>query len=72
MLDLKHTFNLSQATLIKTMHCIKSRRLLEEVSAISIINLIAQRLGFYQISPYLANIIQHENNINIENGWKSF
>ena len=31
-------------------------------------NHISQRPRFYQISPYLGNIIQHENNIRIENG----
>ena len=44
----------------------KSHRLLES-AVIPISNHIPQRLGFYLISPYLANIILHENNIKIEN-----
>ena len=67
MIDLKHTFNFSQATLIKLIHCKKFRRLLKYV-AISKTNYIKQCPGFYQISPYLAHIILHENNIKIENG----
>ena len=59
MIDLKHTFNFFQAILIKPIYCKTSRELLES-AVISISNHISQRPGFYQISPYLANIIQHE------------
>ena len=54
MLDPKHTFNFSQATIIKPIHCKKS-------AVIFVRN---------HISPYLANIIQHEHNIKIEKGIK--
>ena len=54
----------SQGTLIKPKHCKKSRRLLES-AIISKTNYIKQRPGFYQISPFLANIIL--NKIKIEN-----
>ena len=67
MLDLKHTFDFSQVTLIKPIDCKKSRRLFES-AAISKTKHIKQRPGFYQISPYLADIILHENKIEIENG----
>ena len=63
----KHTFNFSQVTEIKPIHCKKSHKLIES-AVISISNHIPQRPGFYQISPYLANIILHENNIKIKNG----
>ena len=66
MLELKHAFNFSQATLIKPIHFKKSQRLLESV-VISKTNYIKEHLGFYQISPYLANIILNENRIKIEN-----
>ena len=55
-LELKYTFNFSQATLIKPIHCKKSQRLLES-AVISETNHIKQCSGFYQILPYLANII---------------
>ena len=62
MLYFKHTFNFSKATLIKPIHCKKSRRLL--VSAvISQSKHVKQRAGFYPISLYLADIILRENNI---------
>ena len=67
MLELKHTFIFSQATLIKPIHYKKSQRLLES-AVISKINHIKQRPGFPQISPYLLNIILNENKINMENG----
>ena len=70
MLDLKHTFNFSQAIQIKPIHCKMSRNLLES-AVISKSNYIPQIPGFNQILSYLANIIPHENNINIKNGWKS-
>ena len=66
ILALKHTSNVSKATLIKPIHCKKSCWLLESI-IISISNHIPQRPGFYQTSPYLANTILHENNIKIEN-----
>ena len=67
MLVLKHTFNFFQATVIKRKHCKNSCRLLES-AVISKTNHVKQRLGFYQISLYLVDIIQYENNIKIENG----
>ena len=66
MLDIKHTFNISQATLLKPIYCEKSRRLLES-AVIFKTNHIKQRKGFFQISSYLADML-HENNIRIENG----
>ena len=63
MLDLKHTFNFSQATLVKPIHCIQ-----QESAVNSQCNHIKQRPGFYQISSYLADIILQENYIKIENG----
>ena len=66
MLDLKHTFNFSQATLIKPIHCKKICRLLES-TVFSKIKHIKQRPRFFQILPYL-DIILHENNLKIENG----
>ena len=57
----------SQTTLIKPIHCKKSRRLIES-TIISKTNHIKQHPGFYHTSLNLANILQHENNIKIENG----
>ena len=71
LLELQHTFDLSQATLIKPTHSKTSRRLLES-AVISKRNHIKQRPGFYQISPYLANIILNENKIKMENGSEFF
>ena len=51
MLEFKHTFNFSQATLIKLIH----NRLLES-EVISKTNDIGQRPEIYPISPFLANI----------------
>ena len=65
MLELKHTFNFSQATLIKPIQCKKYQRLLES-AVISKTNHIKQRPGFYQISPYLANMILSENKIKVQ------
>ena len=65
ILEHEHTINFSRATLIKLIHYKTSRRLLE-TAGISKTNHIRLRPGFYQISPYLANIILHENNIKIE------
>ena len=48
----------------------KSHGLLES-AVISKTNHIKQLHGFYQISPYLADVILHENNIRIENGYKN-
>ena len=58
--ELKHIFNFSEATLIKPIPCKKSRWLLES-AVISKANYIWQHPGFYQILPYLANIINHES-----------
>ena len=66
MLELKHTFNFSQATLIKPINCKKSRTLLESV-VISKTNHIKWHPGFNQMSPYMMNIILNENKIKIEN-----
>ena len=73
MIDLKQPFNFSQATLIKPIHCKKKkkRRLLES-AVISKTNHVKQRPSFYKISPDLADIILHEDNIKIENGFKQF
>ena len=71
MLDLKHIFNFSQASLIKSINCKNSRRQLES-AVISRSKHIKQRLGFYQISPYLADIILRENNTEVENGLEKF
>ena len=68
MLDFKHTFDLSQATLIKRLHCKKSRRLLESAIISHSKRIIKQRSGFDQISPYFADIILRANNIVNENG----
>ena len=65
MLEIKHTFNFSQATLNKPIHCKKSHKLLES-AIIFKTNHMRQRPEFYQISTYLANIILHENNIKIK------
>ena len=62
MLDLKHTFNFSRATLITPIHCKTSRRLLKP-AIISQSKHIKQRAGFYQIPPYLTDIILRENDI---------
>ena len=51
-----------QAILIEPIHCKKSQRLLESV-VISRTNHIWQCPGFYQILPYLANIILNKNRI---------
>ena len=67
MLNLKHNFNFSQATLIKPIHGKNSHRLLE-FAVISMSNHIPQRIECHQISPYLANIILYENDMKIENG----
>ena len=55
MLDVKHTFNFSHATLIKPMHC-------KKLSSKHI-----KQAGTYHISPNLADIILGNNNIEIEN-----
>ena len=67
MVELKHTFNFSKATLIKPIHWKTPWRLLES-AVISKTNHIKQRPGFYQISSFLANIILNENKIKIKNG----
>ena len=67
MLDLKHTFIFSLATLIKPIHRKKSRRLLESAVFFKTKH-IKQHPGFFQFSPYLADIILHENDIKIGNG----
>ena len=67
MLELKHTFNFSQVTLIKYIHYKKSRRLLES-AVVYKPNYTKQRPGFYQILPFLAIMILNENKIKIENG----
>ena len=59
ILDLKHTFNFFQAILIKPIHC--KKKIPQIVRICSHCN---------QISPYLANITLHENNIKIENRWE--
>ena len=59
MLELKHTFDFSQVTLMKPIHCKTFQRLLESA--------VKQRPGSYQISPHLANILPNENKIKIEN-----
>ena len=59
----------SQPTLIKLIHYKKSLRLLE-FSVIFKTNHQKQHPGFYQILLYLADILLHENNIKIENGYK--
>ena len=59
MLELKLTFNFSQATLLKPIHCKKSCRLLES-AVISKTKHIIQRTGFYQIPLYLEKIIPLE------------
>ena len=69
MLELKHTFNFSQTTLIKPIPSKTSWRLLE-FAVISKTNHIKQHPGFYQILPHLANIILNENKIKIENGYE--
>ena len=61
MLDLKDTFNFSQAALMKPLHC-KNSHWLPESAFISQFNPFKQQSGFYQISPYLADIILRENN----------
>ena len=68
MLDFKDTFNFSQATLIKPIHCKKSNRLLESTIISHSKHIIKQRHDFNQISLYLADIILHEINIEIEKG----
>ena len=67
-LDLKHTFNFSQVTLIKLIHCKKSSRLLGSAIISHSKYIIKQCPDFYQISLYLADIILRENNIEMENG----
>ena len=52
MLDLKHTFNFSQITLIKFIHYKKCRSLLES-AVISKTNHLKQWPRLYKISPYL-------------------
>ena len=68
-LELKYTYKFSQATLTMPIHSKKSQRQLE-FAVISKTNNIKIRPGFYQISPYLANIVKNENKIKIENGLK--
>ena len=63
----EHTFDFSQASLIKPTHCKKSRRLLES-QVISQFKHIKLQPGFYQILPDSTNIILRKNNIPIENG----
>ena len=67
MLELKQTFNFSQATLITPIHCKKKPCRLLESAIISKTNDKKQRRGFYQISPN-ADIMLRVNNIRIENG----
>ena len=59
----------SQVTLIQPIDCKIFCRLLES-AVISKTNHIRQHPGFYQVSPYLANIILLENNMKIENWQK--
>ena len=59
----------SQVTLIKPIYGKTSRRL-RESAVISKTKHLKQRPGFYQISPYLSNIILNENKIKIEKGWR--
>ena len=70
MLDLKQTFSFSKSTLIKSIPCKKSHRLLESV-VISKTKHINELNGLFKVSPYLADIILHVNNIKIENGLKN-
>ena len=71
ILDLKQTFNFPQATQIKPINCKISPRLLQS-AAISKTKYIQQRPRFNQIPSFLADIMLHENNIEIENGQKLF
>ena len=68
MLDFKHTFNFSQATLIKPILCRNSCHLFESTIILHSNHTIKQHLGFFHISPCLTNIILQENNNKIDNG----
>ena len=56
-LDFKHTFNFSQATLIKFVHFRKSHQLLEYAIIFHSNHTIKHCPGFFHFSPNLADII---------------